>query len=335
MTSPVLTTDEPHAANRRGGKPPRSPAHAMPTDRRRRDKRLTVAFFLSPALLLYGLLVLTPVALAMWFSLYSWNGMGGLPSDFVGLDNFRRMLSDPIFLGDLRRGGILILLSLLVQLPLAMALALLLNQRMRGRAIYRLLFFAPYVLSEVITAVLFTSILAPDSGLLNHVLGSIGLESLQRAWLADPDTVLMALFAVITWKFFGFYTILYLAGRQSIPHELNEAASLDGASPWQQFRHITLPLLGPTIRISVFLSVIGTIQLFDLVWVMTRGGPVRSSETLAVTMFDFGFQRYQFGYASAFSVAMFVISMVFALLYVRFVMRRDTQGAMTTMGGAK
>ncbi|GAA1909156.1 sugar ABC transporter permease [Streptomyces sodiiphilus] len=333
MTSPVMT-DEPPVADRS----PR-PRHGRPRsgsrERRRRKTLITLALFLLPALILYGLLVLAPVLMAMYFSLFKWNGLGGMPTDFVGLQNFTDLLGDDIFLGDLRRGAILIILSLVIQLPLSLGLALLLNQRIRGRAVYRLLFFAPYVLSEVITGVLFTMILAPDSGLLNWLLRSVGLESLERAWLADPDTVLMALFFVITWKFFGFHTILYLAGRQGIPRELGEAASIDGASPWQQFRYITLPLLGPTIRISAFLSVIGTIQLFDLVWILTRGGPVHASETLAVTMFDFGFQRYQIGYASAISVAMFFISLIFALLYLRFVMRRDTEGALTTMGGRK
>jgi raffinose/stachyose/melibiose transport system permease protein len=135
------------------------------------------------------------------------------------------------------------------------------------------------------------------------------------------------------WKYFGFHMMLYLAGLQGIPAELHEAARIDGAGPWQRFRNITLPLLGPTIRISVFLSVIGAIQLFDLVWVTTQGGPDHHSETMAVTLFQFGFKRYQIGYASAMSIAMFLISLVFALAYQRFVLRRDTEGALTTMRG--
>ena len=126
--------------------------------------------------------------------------------------------------------------------------------------------------------------------------------------------------------------ILYLAGRQSIPKELTEAALTDGAGTWQVFRHVTLPLLGPTIRISIFLSVIGVIQLFDMVWVLTQGGPVHSSETMAVTMFEYGFERFQVGYASALSITMFLISLVFALFYQRLVMRRDVEGAITVMG---
>ncbi|SFD75585.1 raffinose/stachyose/melibiose transport system permease protein [Streptomyces aidingensis] len=335
MTPPVMTGERSAAAGGGHARVRKSRTSTGSAARNRSRRRGTIALFMAPALLLYTLLVLVPVALAIYFSWFKWNGFGGLPTDFIGFDNFTRMLEDPLFTGDLRRGGLLVVLSLLVQLPLSLGLALLLNQRMRGRALYRLLFFAPYVISEVITGVLFSLILSPQDGLFNQILGSVGLESWQKAWLAEPDTVMIALFVVITWRFFGFHTILYLAGRQSIPGELYEAASLDGASGWHQFRHITLPLLGPTIRISAFLSVIGTIQLFDLVWILTRGGPVHSSETLAVTMFDYGFQRYQIGYASAFSVAIFMISMVFALLYMRFVMRRDTAGALTTMGGRK
>ncbi|WP_220182960.1 carbohydrate ABC transporter permease [Sphaerisporangium album] len=311
--------------------PPRGagPA-AAPSARRRRFRLLgTITLFLLPALVLFALLVLAPIAVAVYTSAFKWNGLGGLPRNFVGLDNFTRMFGDEVFVGDLRRGALLIALSLVIQLPLALAIAMLLNQRMRGRAVYRLLFFAPYVLSEVITGVLFTMIFSPDAGLANQILGLAGIDGPQ--WLADPSLVMMTLFLVMTWKYFGFHMILYLAGRQGIPKELGEAAAIDGAGPWKRFRYVTLPLLGPTIRVSVFLSVIGAIQLFDLVWVLTAGGPIHSSETMAVTMFQFGFKRSQIGYASAVSVVMFVISLVFALGYQRFVLRRDTEGAITTM----
>jgi raffinose/stachyose/melibiose transport system permease protein len=188
------------------------------------------------------------------------------------------------------------------------------------------------VLSEVVTAVLFTMIFSPNQGLANHVTKAIGLGDLGATWLADPNTVMYSLFLVISWKYFGFHTILYLAGRQGIPPELHDAAAIDGAGPWQAFRRITLPLLAPTIRISVFVSVLGTIQLFDMVWVLTGGGPIRSSETLAVTMFQEGFKRFHVGYASAISMAIFLISLTFGLLYQRFVLRRDLEGAITTMG---
>ncbi|WBB95557.1 MULTISPECIES: sugar ABC transporter permease [unclassified Solwaraspora] len=300
--------------------------------RRRISDRITIGLFLLPALVLFGVLVVVPILVAAYTSLFRWNGFGGLPTDFIGLDNFVRLLDDPVFIGDLRRGALLVVLSVTVQLPLALGLALLLNQKLRGRAVYRVLFFAPYVLSEVITAVLFTMVFSPNRGLANHVLGLVGLESLSSTWLSDPSTVLYSVFLVMTWKYFGFHMVLLLAGRQNIPRELHEAAATDGAGGWQIFRHVTLPLLAPTIRISMFLAVIGSIQLFDLVWVLTGGGPLNASETMAVTMFQYGFRRFEVGYASAISIAMFLISLAFAVLYQRFILRRDLEGAMTTMG---
>lgn len=253
--------------------------------------------------------------------------------DFISLENYATLFRDQVFLGDLRRGLYLIALSITVQLPFALFTAVLLNQRLRGRAVYRMLFFAPYILSEVVTAVLFTMIFLPGAGMADHLAGALGLEGLQGKWLADPSTVMPTLFVVMTWKYFGFHMMLFLAGLQSIPNEVLEAASIDGAGAWQRFRHVTLPLLGPTIRISAFLSIIGAIQLFDLVWVMTAGGPNHSSETMAISMFQFGFKRYQVGYASAISVVLFVISLVFSLFYQRYVLRRDLSGAVTSGGG--
>jgi raffinose/stachyose/melibiose transport system permease protein len=302
--------------------------------RRRLRERATITAFLLPALVLFAALVLLPVVFALYTSLFRWGGFGW-PEEFVGLDNFVRLFQDEVFLGDLWRGFVLIALSVGVQLPFALAMAVLLNQRLRGRAFYRLLFFAPYVLSEVITGVLFTMIFAPDSGLADHIMDAVGLGGLGITWFASSSTVLPTVFLVMTWKYFGFHMILYLAGLQSIPKDVLEAASIDGAGAWQRFRHVTLPLLGPTIRISVFLSVIGAIQLFDLIWVTTAGGPVHSSETMAVTMFQFGFKRYQVGYASAISVVMFLISFVFALFYQRYVLRRDLEGAVTSMRGRR
>jgi raffinose/stachyose/melibiose transport system permease protein len=308
------------------------PPTSSPARRRRALGNLvTITLFLLPALVLFGLLVLAPILVAAYTSMFNWNGYGGMPTDFVGFGNFVRLLTDPIFLGDLGHGGLLIALSLLIQLPLALGIALLLNQRIRGRALFRLLFFAPYMLSEVIAGVLFTMIFAPDTGLADQVMRTIGLGDLGVTWLGDPSIVMYVLFYVMTWKYFGFHMILYLAGRQNIPDELTEAAAIDGASEWQTFRYITLPLLGPTIRISVFLAVIGTIQLFDLVWVLTEGGPLHASETLAVTMFEYGFRRNQVGYASAISMMMFAISLIFAIGYQRFIMRRDIEGAVTGM----
>ena len=187
-----------------------------------------------------------------------------------------------------------------------------------------MLFFAPYVLSEVVTGVVWRQILRPD-GLVDQILISIGAEGFIHEWLADPEIVLYSLFFVISWKYFGFHMILLLAGLQQIPKELGEAAEIDGASAWQRFRYITLPLLGPTLRVSIFLSIIGALQLFDLVWVTTKGGPIGASSTMATYLYD-QFRKGLFGYASAVSIVIFVLSLVIALLYQRFALRRDLRG---------
>lgn len=328
MPSPVSTLTRERTERAAPAQPPRRPRTFL---RASRDWA-SVAWFLVPALVLFVLFVLAPIAVAVYTGFFRWGGVGPM-DDFVGFANYTRLFDDQVFLGDLGRGLYLIVLSLTVQLPFALFTAVLLNQRLRGRAVYRMLFFAPYILSEVVTAVLFTMVFLPGTGMADHLARLLGLEGLQGKWLADPSTVMPTLFLVMVWKYFGFHMMLFLAGLQGIPAEVLEAASIDGAGAWQRFRHVTLPLLGPTIRISVFLSVIGSIQLFDLVWVMTAGGPNHSSETMAIAMFQFGFKRYQVGYASAISVILFMISLVFSLFYQRYVLRRDLSGAVTTGSG--
>jgi raffinose/stachyose/melibiose transport system permease protein len=311
-----------------GGPSPADRARARRT--RSRRKWTSIALFLAPALAIYLLLVIAPIFQAVYYSGFKWTGLGPL-DEFVGLQNFRTAFQDTVFTGALKHNGIFIALSLAIQLPFALAIAMILHQRLRGRALLRLLFFMPFVLSEVVTAVVFTLMLQPH-GLVDQSLDKAGLHFLIKEWLADPGIVLYTVFVAISWKYFGFHMVLYLAGLQQIPRELEEAAAIDGATPLQTFRYVTFPLLGPTIRISVFLSIIGAIQLFDLVWVMTGGGPVDASNTMAVYMINHGFKRFQFGYASAVAVIMLVISLVIALTYQRFVLRRDMEGALTTQG---
>jgi raffinose/stachyose/melibiose transport system permease protein len=294
-------------------------------------RRLTIVLFLTPALVVYVLLALVPIFQGAYYSGFDWNGLEPL-TEFVGLQNYRDALADPVFLASLRHVFVILFLSLALQLPFALGLAVLLNQRMRGRALLRLLFFLPFVLSDVITAIVWRLLLQP-AGLVDRTFEAAGLVGLVQQWLADPDVVLYTVFVVVSWKYFGFHMILYLAGLQQIPLELEEAAALDGASRAQTFRYETLPLLGPTIRISVFLSIIGSLQLFDLVWVMTGGGPVGASHTTVTYMLDRGFERSQFGYGSAVAVIAFLVSFVIALGYQRFVLRRDIAGALTAMGG--
>jgi raffinose/stachyose/melibiose transport system permease protein len=291
----------------------------------------TVALFLLPAFGLYALFVLFPILQAAVYSAFRWNGLQPL-TDFVGFDNYGRALSDPVFLGAITHNGLVIALSLAIQIPFALALALMLNSHFRGRALLRLIFFAPYVISEVITGLVFHLLLVPG-GMVDSALEAMGLGFVVQLWLADPDIVMLTLFVIISWKYFGFHMILLLAGLQGIPRELEEAALIAGASRWQSIRRVTLPLLGPTIRVSIFLSIIGALSLFDIVWATTRGGPVNASNTMATYMVEMGFRRQQLGYGSAVAVILFVLALVVALVYQRFVMRRDIEGAVTGHGG--
>ncbi|MFD8597843.1 carbohydrate ABC transporter permease [Kitasatospora sp. NPDC059646] len=320
----MSTVEEERAAPARPAQAPRKrPARRRTSTRTRAE----LALLLGPALALFALFVLVSIAAAVYYSFFDWNGFGP-PSKVVGLANYRKALADPVFQGAIRHNVVFALLSVAVQLPLTVALALLLNGRLRGRAVLRLIAFTPYVLSEAITAVAWLVMLQPG-GAVDQALRSVGLDPLVHQWLADQHLVLYTLFVVSTWKYLGFGIILFLAGLQGVPAELREAAALDGASAWQTTTKVVLPLLGPTIRIWIFLSVIGSLQLFELVWIMTLGGPAGSSATMATYVIDRGFRRYQFGYGSAVAVVLFAVCFAFALAYQRFALRRDTDGALT------
>jgi raffinose/stachyose/melibiose transport system permease protein len=292
---------------------------------------LTIALFAAPALVLYAVFVILPVLQAMQYSLYKWNGLTPL-TNFVGLQNYVTAFNSPTFMTSLGNNLLIVVLSLLIQIPFSLAIAVLLNRRFRGRAIFRLLFFLPYVLSEAVTGIVFSLMLQPHS-VVDSSLTAVGLESFIQDWLGDSTLVMVTLFVIITWKYFGFHMIIMLAGLQGIPRELEEAAFIDGADRRTAFRYVTLPLLGPTVRVSIFLSMIGALQLFDMVWVMTAGGPVYASSTMAIAMFKAGFRSHQFGYGSAVAVILFLCCLVVALLYQRYVLRRDTEGAVTAYGG--
>jgi len=283
----------------------------------------------TPAIVVYVMFVLVPMGFAVYYSLFRWRGVGP-PTEFVGFNNYKLAFQDPIFLDALRNNAIIVFGSLLIQGPIALGIALLLNRRFRGRTVFRLLVFVPYVLAEVTVGIMWKLILT-DGGTVDAMLRSLGLGGLVQAWLADLDVVIWTLLFVLTWKYVGFAIILLLAGLSNVPHELTEAAAIDGASWWQIQRHITLPLLGPTIRIWMFLSMIGSLQVFDVIWV-TSVPAVRSlgaSATMATYMVDNGFFARLWGYGNAVAVILFVISFVAALLFQRFLLRRDIQGATT------
>jgi raffinose/stachyose/melibiose transport system permease protein len=287
---------------------------------------LTIVFFLSPSMILFVVFLIYPIFQSVYYSFFNWKGFGPAV-DFVGLENFRRILTDRVFFIALKNGFIIVFLSLLIQLPLAMSLALMLGRDLPGRTFFRTVFFMPYVFSEVMTAIMWLSLYNPDPdrGFINALLILIpGLKP--QSWLGNPHTVMLCIFVVLTWKYFGFHLLLYMTGLQSIPVEFEEAARIDGANRRQLITHITLPLLGSTIRTSVYLSILGSLQQFVLVWIMTRGGPVSASEVMATYMYRFGFVRFYLGYGSAVSIVMFLICLFISLIYQRLIPQQDYLG---------
>lgn len=311
---------------------------SAPARRRRRTplpwgKWAEILLLAGPAVVVFVTFVIVPVVMAGYYGFFRWKGFGP-PTDWVGLQNYKVILTDPTFHRALLHNGFILVMSLVLQGPAAVGIALLLNRRMRGRSIIRVLIFVPYVISEVITGIGW-GLMLQTTGAVNDVLSKIGLGALRHDWLADPHLAIWSLMVILVWKYIGFAVILMLAGLQGIPEELTEAASIDGASYWQVQRHITLPLLMPTIRIWAFLSIIGSLQVFDLVYVIWGQyvSGTAGTSTMATYMVLNGRISGNYGYGSAVAVVIFLISLTIALAYQRFVLRRDTEGALT--GGAR
>ncbi len=296
---------------------------AADKQRQQWNKGLLILLFILPGMTIFSLFLLLPMFQSLYFSFYDWDGFGPL-TDFVQLENYTRLLNHSVFQMSVGHSLTIMLLSLGIQLPLALGLALMVGRgKLHGRKLFRTVLFIPFVFSEIITAIIWRYVLHPDEGLLNTVLGTFipGYEPF--GLLADRNTVLLGIFAVLTWKYFGFHMILYMAGLQAIPTDLEDAARVDGANERELLRYVTLPLLGSTIRLSIFLSVLGSFQQFVIVWILTEGGPVNGSELIATYLFKFGIQRLNLGYGSAVAVVLFTITLLFSLGYQRVILRRD------------
>jgi multiple sugar transport system permease protein/raffinose/stachyose/melibiose transport system permease protein len=313
---------------------PAGAAHRAPA---RADwrKRGEITLLAGPAIVVFVTFVILPVAMAAFYGFFRWKGFG-FPDDFVGLDNYISILKDPTFRSAVGHNFFIVIASLILQGPLAILFALLMNQKMRGRSLIRVLIFVPYVISEVVVGTGW-SLMLQDAGALNSFLEKVGLGAWAQSWIASPQIAMGTLMFIISWKYIGFAVILMLAGLQSIPEELYEAAAIDGASFWQTQWRITLPLLGPTIRIWAFLSIIGSLQLFDLVNIIWGQyvAATAGTSTMATYMYLNGHLAGNYGFGNAVAVLLFLISLVVALVYQRFALNRDTAGALTGDGGRK
>ncbi len=280
-----------------------------------RGSRVSLFFMAAGPLAFFLLFVLWPLAQSTYYSLTKWNGL----SDpvFIGLDNFWRALGDPNFIRAFQNTAIWLIVAVAVPTILGLLLAVLLDRPLRGSRFYKSAFYLPVTLSLVVVGQVWTWIYQPDWGLLNSVLEAVGLGDLTRAWLGDPATALIAVIVAWCWQQTALALILYLAALTTVPKDLLEAAAIDGANARQQFLRIIVPLLRPASVVVITLAVINTLKGFDIVFVLTKGGPFHMSSNLAMFMYEETFFKYQLGYGAAIATALFALAIIVVVIYFR------------------
>lgn len=280
-----------------------------------RRERLVGLAFLVPALALFAVFVVYPIIYNVQASTLKWDGVN--PGQLVGLGNYRELLHDPVFFITLKNSGWWILLTIVPQAAIGFALAYALNHRLRGRNIYRVVFFIPAVLSPVVVGIVWQRIFDPFNGVFASIGQTTGVGFLSQPWLSDPKTAIFACIFVNVWMWTGFSMLFYLAGLQLVDQSVLEAARIDGAGQWQTITRILLPLLKSTHLSLLLLGVIGSLKTFELVYVLTEGGPNHASEMLPTYTFKQAFQLQSVGYGSAISVVLLLIAVVTSLSMVR------------------
>jgi cellobiose transport system permease protein len=287
--------------------------------RRWRQRYLGIYLSIAPFYVLFLIFGLFPIAFALYLAFQNWDGIGDM--QYVGLEQFRYLLGDEIFRKALVNSLLIWVMATVPQLLLALGMAFLLNQGLRGQTAYRIAFFIPNVTSLVAIAIIFSSIFGNQFGLLNAFLQAVGADRL--AWLTSPWGIKIAIATMIVWRWTGYNAIIYLAGLQAIPQDLYDAAKTDGASTWNLFKDITVPLLRPVILFTVITSTIGGLQIFTepQVLVGDNGGPGQEGMTMVLYLYQQAFVQNQFGYGAAIGWGLFVIILVFSIINYRLLNR--------------
>jgi raffinose/stachyose/melibiose transport system permease protein len=280
--------------------------------------------FLAPAVILLIVYLLYPLFASFRLSLLDWNGLGDT-AKYVGLDNWVRLLKDSVFWRSAFHNILLAIFSLLIQLPIAILLAVVLDEASKGSRILKIIYFIPLLLSSVALGVLFRSIYDPNFGPINGILIGLDLSDWTQDWLGDPSLALGSVIAVVCWQYIPFYMILFLAALSSFPREIAEAARLDGASASTIFWRLKLPHMQGTVRTAVLLILIGSLRYFDLIYIMTGGGPESASEVMATYMYRTVFNSFELGYGSAVASAMFILVTVIAIVSLQLSKRFETE----------
>lgn len=278
-------------------------------------RRLAIAgsIFVLPSIVLFVAFLAAPLVYSFYISFNKWSMLKD--PVWLGLDNYRRIFDDDIFYRSLRNTIVFTVLFVPLVTVISLGTAVLLNQGIRAKGIFKALIFIPVITPSVVVGVVWTYVYQPDLGLLNELLRNLHLPT--SLWLGSQQLALPALVAVTIWQRFGWFMILFLAGLQDIPVELKEAAALDGASSRQSFLHVTVPLLRPTVVLVTVLAAISAFQVFDLVFIMTEGGPAYATQTLSYYIYTKAFRNFDMGYAAAMSYVLFVVLLVLTLFQMK------------------
>ncbi|MBZ7924848.1 carbohydrate ABC transporter permease [Ensifer adhaerens] len=277
---------------------------------------------LAPPLSVFAVFVIWPLFSSFFYSVTNWNGFGA-NYDFVGLDNFSKIFTDKLFMNAAINTTIWMVAAIVVPTLFGLGLALLLDGKVPGGRAFKTVFYLPICLSAVIVGQIWIWIYQPDWGLLNTVLSNITGEKMRYAWLAKPDTALGSVILAWSWQQTGLSMVIYLAGLTAVPEDLLEVCEIEGAKLWQRIVFVVLPLLTPSTVVVIALSVINSLKGFDILYIMTGGGPFNSSDTLAMHMYNESFRKYLMGYGSAISVVLFLIALTIIGIYFRQLKKVD------------
>jgi raffinose/stachyose/melibiose transport system permease protein len=280
--------------------------------------------FLMPALILYGAFLAYPIISSLYLSFFKWNGFATSPKEFAGLDNYiYEFTEDPVFWTAFTNTLIWVVLSLLIPTSLGLLMAVALNRKLFARNFMRSVFYIPAVLASIAVATMWRWIYNPTLGLLNSFLEGIGLGSWAQQWIGNPNIALYSVFIAFVWQTAGFNMVLFLAGLQSVPAELVDAAKVDGATPWQTFRNVTWPALQPTTAVVVVLTIISSLKVFDLIVGMTGGGPAQSTQVLALWSYSQSFSNHNFGEGNALATILLILTLALVVPYLAWSLKEN------------
>jgi raffinose/stachyose/melibiose transport system permease protein len=284
----------------------------------------TFTLFLLPALVLYLFFVVYPVGNSFYYSLTNWDGLNPIVK-FIGFDNFKRMFQDTEVIGALKTSMIYVFFVAILQNMIALLLAVSADRYIRLKTLFRSIIFIPALLSPLSIGYIWSYIYQPTTGVLNSLLKALGLTALSRDWLGNPDYALGMVIFVSLWQYVGINMLIYLAGLQAVPTSLYEAADIDGTTGWGKFVHITFPLIAPSLTINLVLSAIGGLKTFDLIFVMTGGGPGYATQVLSLVLYKKAFMQNSMGYGTAIAVLLFIIILLITLAQLFFLRKREVE----------